>query len=76
MKLDEYLRERDLTRAEFGGLIGRTGPTVSRIISGVQKPDWETLERIKEATGGVVMPNDFLSEDEIEAAPSETAVAQ
>lgn len=66
MLLSEYLIEKKLTHAAFGNLIGRSGPTVSRIISGVQKPDWETLQRIREATDGAVMPNDFLMTGEPE----------
>lgn len=60
-RLHQYLTERKLTNVEFGGMIGRTPSSVSRIRQGKVNPDWETLERIFDATGGIITPNDFFS---------------
>lgn len=62
MTLDDYLSDRNLTDTAFGAQIGRSQSAISRLRRGLTKPDWETLERIKDATSGAVTPNDFLSE--------------
>ena len=64
MTLDQYLTDAKITDAAFAVLIDRDPATVSRLKRGLTKPDWITLDRIREATGGLVMPNDFLPADE------------
>lgn len=61
MKLGEYLKANGLTQEQFGAEIGRTAATVSRIVAGIHKPDWETMQAIASVTGGKVSPNDFLA---------------
>lgn len=70
-KLSSYLKERNLTVEQFGALIERSGATVSRIARGIQKPDSETMQRIIDATGGAVQPNDFFKLPE--SAATDTA---
>lgn len=62
MKLIDYLNSHDLTASAFAGLIGRSPATVSRIVRGLNPPDWDTMQSIATATDGAVMPNDFLPE--------------
>ena len=60
MKLADYLRDHDELPVRFAERIGRSPATVSRILSGVSRPDWETIERIVRATRGKVTANDFM----------------
>ena len=62
MQLRDYLEAEGITAAEFAKLIARSEATVSRIIRGVNRPDWDTLQKIGIATGGKVTPNDFLAD--------------
>ncbi len=64
MRLSEFLEENDLSDAEFGALINRDRTTVLRWRRGLNCPDMATLKEIAEATGGKVMPNDFLTGSE------------
>ena len=59
MTLAHYLSERGITLKEFGGEIQRSKSTVSRLVRGLNKPDWDTMKEIERATGGLVTPNDF-----------------
>ena len=61
MKLAAYLEAEGLTATEFAGRVGRSIATISRIARGLHAPDWPTMRAIAEATGGRVMPNDFVS---------------
>lgn len=60
MTLSDYITTNKLTLAQFGKLVGRSEATISRLTRGLNKPDWETMAAIIEATGGQVTPNDFL----------------
>lgn len=73
MTLDQYLIDKDITDAAFAERIGRDPATVSRLRRGLTKPDWHTLDRIREATLGNVMPNDFLPSDAASAQSPEAA---
>lgn len=65
MKLETYLARTGTRREAFAASIGTNVPTVTRYITGSRRPHWDVMQRIVEATGGCVMPNDFLaSEDE------------
>lgn len=60
MRLSDWLRDNDITPAEFGRRIGaRSRMTVPRYLDGSRKPDGETMAAIYAATGGAVTPNDF-----------------
>lgn len=60
MTLSDYLSTNKLTLRQFAEAVGRSEATISRIARGRHRPDWETLEAINTATGGLVTPNDFL----------------
>ena len=60
MRLADYLRREGLTASAFARRIGRSEATVSRILRGINRPDWSTLEAIRKATDGAVTPNDFF----------------
>ena len=60
MKLDTYLKEHGLTDGDFAVTVGRDRTTVLRWRRDDARPDWPALQRVLEATGGLVTPNDFL----------------
>ena len=62
MKLEDWLKARDLTQIQFAEISGVDQPTISRIIKDPhkRKPGWEVLVAIARATDGEVTPNDFL----------------
>jgi len=62
MRLSAYLAKKSLTLEEFSRQSGISKATISRIARGVNRPDWETMEAIKCATGGAVLPNDFTDD--------------
>ena len=59
MTLREYRKAHNLTLDAFGKLISRSGATVSRIERGLDRPGWDTLERIEKITGGAVTAADI-----------------
>ena len=73
MKLDAYLRDRRLTSAEFAKVTGvLTKQTVHNYRHGIRFPSPENLRLIREATGGMVTPDDFVEQH---AGASEPATA-
>jgi len=52
--LAEYLKARGLSQEAFGQLIGKSTPTVNRLVHGTGNPDLATLETIERVTGGQV----------------------
>ena len=60
MTLEEYLTSEQMTDAAFAEMIDRDPATISRLRRGITFPDWQTLARIRDVTGGAVTPNDFL----------------
>ena len=60
MKLADYLASKDLNDAAFAEMLGCDRSTVSRLRRADTKPSWGQAERIREITGGLVTPNDFL----------------
>ena len=52
--LSTYLSENDLTQEAFAAAISVRQATVSRLVSGKQKPSWSLAQRIEQATGGAV----------------------
>jgi transcriptional regulator with XRE-family HTH domain len=59
MNLRTYLKQNELSQRAFGASIGRSEATVSRLVRGIDRPSWPTLEAIMRATGGQVSANDF-----------------
>lgn len=60
MKLDQYLDENDISRADFAKSIGVSEVSVTRYIGGTRMPRPTVQTRIFERTKGAVTPNDFL----------------
>ena len=69
MKLDAFLRERELTEDEFAELIGVSQQAVNRYRRGDRRPDWGVLQKIVKATDGTVQPSDFFTEPKDEGGP-------
>ena len=63
MKLDDYLRDRGLTSAEFAKLAGLAGKqSVHHYRHGLRFPTAENLRLIYTATKGLVTANDFMDQ--------------
>ena len=60
MKLTHWLKQQELTPSAFAATTGLAVSTITRAINGDRRPEWPTLDKISEATGGAVMPNDFV----------------
>lgn len=60
MTLQEYLREAQLTRAQFADRVGVSYETVRRYLNGTRIPDRNTMAKIALATGCKVTANDFF----------------
>ncbi len=60
MKLAQYLEYRQITPTAFARDLGVAHTTVIRWAAGTVPPSLEWMERIADATGGEVMPNDFM----------------
>lgn len=65
MHLSEYMAQKNLSDAEVASAIERSRPTVSRLRRGKMRPDWDTIERLRDFSGGLVTADDFVR---IEAA--------
>lgn len=63
MRLDDYLKNADITIAEFAETLGVTYETVRRYCRGEAFPRPKTLRDIEAATGGKVRAEDFLYDD-------------
>lgn len=61
--LQRYLKAQKIRDAEFADAIGVSAQAVSRYALGLRRPEWSVLERIRDATDGALMPNDFLFVD-------------
>lgn len=60
MKLEQYLRTKNLTDAEFGEKIGLSQSQVSRIRRGVSWPSKDVLAAIAKETNNRVTANDIM----------------
>jgi hypothetical protein len=62
MKLADYLSEAGLSLSEFARQIGaRNARTVQRYTKHGRVPSGTMMAKIMSATGGKVMPDDFIS---------------
>lgn len=59
MQLSDYLKLRRMTATQFAEMIGVSVATVSRIANGINRPDWDTLDKIEAATDHAVSMADF-----------------
>lgn len=62
--LARYIAERGLTLEAFAKRVDLSTASVSRIVRGLQRPDWDTMMAISRETGGEVTPNDFIPQGE------------
>lgn len=60
MKLNDFLDHHGISLTAFAEQVGTTAATVCRIGQGHVVPRRRLLERIHEATGGQVTPNDLV----------------
>jgi transcriptional regulator with XRE-family HTH domain len=59
MKLLDYLKSENLTLTAFAKRIGAGYTTVQQWATGTKLPRKPMMQKIFEATGGAVTPNDF-----------------
>jgi 3,4-dihydroxy 2-butanone 4-phosphate synthase/GTP cyclohydrolase II len=64
MKLDDYLRDRNITRTAFAVSVGITPGWVTWLCNGSGWPSRGLAERIAAATDGTVTANDFTRPSE------------
>lgn len=60
MHLSDYMAIHKLDDDAVADAIGRTRVTISRIRRRKVRPDWGTLEKIKEFTGGQSTADDYV----------------
>lgn len=59
MTLDDFLKKKRKTEAEFAAEIGLSQSQVNRLRTTNSMPSWATIEKISAATRGKVTANDF-----------------
>ncbi len=59
MHLSDYMANKGLSDEQVAEAIKRTRVTVSRIRRRKVRPDWGTIEALREWSGGVVTADDF-----------------
>jgi len=69
-KLRLWMQMNKLTHAQFGKTVGTTGTSVFRWVSGLHRPRWSQIRKIREATEGFVTGDDWETKD---AASNSTA---
>ena len=70
MTLADFLEANKITLTAFAEVIDVSVEAVRRYRDGMRIPQPEIMDRIKRATGGCVMPNDFYESDEQSSTPS------
>ncbi len=75
MRLSDWLKENNVSNAEFGRRIDRTAEAIRRYAAGDRIPDRETMPLIAEATGGVVTANDFYGTAPADGEPPQSKAA-
>lgn len=61
MKLDAYLKSKNIKPARFAAMISVNRSTVHRFCNGERRPDLSTLQLIHEVTDGEVTAVDFFT---------------
>ena len=59
MHLSEYMTDKKLSDEDVASAIDRSRVTVSRIRRRLVRPDWDTIARLKEWSGGLITAGDF-----------------
>jgi hypothetical protein len=60
MRFSDWMTMTNSSNAAFGERLGKSGETVRRYRAGEREPDFETISRIFDLTGGKVTPNDWV----------------
>ncbi|MBC9208914.1 helix-turn-helix transcriptional regulator [Roseomonas aerophila] len=68
MTLAEFRAERGLTVTELAALLGKPVSTVHSWVTGARRPDWSSVARIEEVTGGAVTASEFVPRKKPELA--------
>lgn len=66
--LSDYMTANKLGDDEVAAALDISRASVSRIRRRKMRPDWKTIEKIKQFTGGQVTADDFVSLDTEETA--------
>lgn len=61
MHLSAYMAEQNLSDSDVAAAIRRSRATVNRIRNRKVRPDWETIQAIRNFTRGKVTADDFES---------------
>lgn len=61
MHLSDYMAEKQLSDEQVAEAIRRSRATVSRIRRRKVRPDWDTIETIREWSDGKITADDFVS---------------
>jgi hypothetical protein len=72
MTLTDFLTANHIKDGDFALLVDTDRSTISKVRRGKLVPSFHLLEKIASATGGAVMPNDFLS-NQAAHAPEDAA---
>jgi transcriptional regulator with XRE-family HTH domain len=57
--LSKFMDDRKLSDEDVAGATGLSRVTISRIRRRIVRPDWSTIKKLKELSGGVVTADDF-----------------
>ncbi len=60
MKLDEYMKDQNLTQADLAARLDVTPSAVCMWLAGKRRPRFETLARLEQTSNGAVTANDFM----------------
>jgi transcriptional regulator with XRE-family HTH domain len=71
MKLQQFLDQNNISRADFARAVGVSEVAITRYVGGKRMPRTDLLVKIREATKGAVTADDFLPEPA--PAPAEQA---
>lgn len=61
MHLSAYMAARNLSDDQVAAAIGRNRVTVSRIRRRKVRPDWQTIESLRDFSEGAITADDFAS---------------
>jgi len=61
--LSDYMSAHNLTDDDVAAAVERSRVTISRIRRRKVRPDWDTIQKIKEFTNGAVTADDFADLD-------------
>lgn len=70
MKLNDFLTTENTSMGDFAKAVGTTTATISRIADGSVVPRKALMQRINDATRGLVTPNDLVGIYCTELCPS------